>query len=472
MDQTRRKFIKNTVVGLAAGAGAAALAAGAPEAGASAQQWDKTADVVVVGSGMGGCAAALAVHEAGAGALILEKASRLFWGGNTSVSGGNFYAPSSEKYYEDLMKMSAGRSDKTAARTLADNAAAAVEWLEKIGVRLERGRRDGYATAIQKGSGLVKDLSKILQSRGIEVLFEAKAKELLQNDRQQVAGVRVAVKSGFMNVQANRAVILATGGYLGNEEMIVKYVGAQATAVVNQGFRHITGDGHRMALELGADLINMGDCRLAPMQPGSKASVAAFYPPAIIVNKESRRFIDEASAHGSGFGRMLFGQTDGVAYLILDERGLNAVSPSARERFAKAGGKWTAADSVEELAAANGLNPIALRQTIDAFNAAVKDGMTLALQPAKTGNAARLAEPKFYATAVVNGSTLTFGGIRINKNCQVLNLEGGVIARLYAAGILVGGVYYQNYKSGCGLASAAAFGRLAGISAAAEKPPV
>ena len=96
--------------------------------------------------------------------------------------------------------------------------------------------------------------------------------------------------------------------------------------------------------------------------------------------------------------------------------------------------------------------------------------MALGLYPPKTNDAAKLDEPKFYGTPVVNGSTLTFGGVRINKRSQVVNLEGSVIPRLYAVGILVGGIYYQNYRGGCGLASAVTFGKLAGSQAAAEKP--
>lgn len=470
--QTRRKFIKRTAAGMAAGVGTAVFGLGATEARAETltKDWAKQTDVVVIGSGMGGCASALAAHEAGAKVLILEKAPQHFFGGNTSVSGGNFYALPPEKYYNALMEMSGGRSDKTAVKTMTDNAREALEWIGKAGVQLDWGKREGYAVAPQKGKGLMKDLSKILQDKGIEVLFETKATGLLLGDRQQAAGVRAAAKSGPMNIKAEKAVILATGGYLGNEEMLVRYMGPQADSVVNRGFRHITGDGHRMALQLGADLINMGGCRLYPLQPDSKASVDALYPHGIIVNKESRRFIDESSTGESGVGGALLKQTDGIGYVILDEKWKTLVPPAAQKRLDRAGLKLVAADTVEELAGALGLNSLALKQTVDAYNAAVKEGMALDLHPSKTGDAVRLEEPKFYGTPVVNGSTLTYGGVRINNKCRVVDLEGNPIPRLYAVGILVGGIYYQNYKGGCGLASAAAFGRLAGMQAAAEKP--
>lgn len=470
--QTRRKFIKRTVVGMAAGVSAAALGIGTAEAKAEtrSENWAKKTDVVIIGSGMGGCASALAAHEAGANVLILEKAPKHFLGGNSSVSGGNFYALSPEKYYNKLMDMSAGRSDKTTTKTLANHAKASLEWIDKVGVRLDWSKRKGYAVAPQKGRGLMKDLSKILQDKGIEVLFEANVKGLLQDNRQQVIGVQVASKSGLMNVKAEKAVILATGGYLGNEEMAVRYIGPQAIAIVNRGFRHITGDGHRMAQQLGADLINMGGCRLAPIQPESKASVARLYPHGIIVNKESQRFIDESSTSASGIGKALFKQTDGIGYVILDEKWKTLIRPSAQKRFEKRGGELIATDTVVELAKALGLNSFALQQTIDAFNTGITESMALGLHPPKTGDAVKLDEPKFYGTPVVNGSTLTFGGIRINKKSRIINLEGNVIPRLYAVGILVGGIYYQNYKGGCGLASAVTFGRLAGTHAAAEKP--
>jgi urocanate reductase len=472
--QTRRNFIKHTFIGMAAGFSAASLGPGVKEVRAetSAGNWARKTDVVVVGSGVGGCASALAAHEAGAKVLILEKAPKHFFGGNSSVSGGNFYASAPEEYSEKLMDMSAGRADKTAVKTLADNAASSIKWLDNIGVRLNWTKQEGYAIAPNKGSGAMKDLLKILQNKGIEVLFETKAKRLLQDDRQRVIGVHVATKTEFINVKAEKAVILATGGYLGSQEMTVRYIGPQATAIVDRGFVHITGDGHSMAQELGASLINMGDCRLEPMQPKSKASVSSLYPYGIIVNKECQRFIDEAkfSTSASDLGKAILKQTDGIGYAIFDEKWRTLVSSSSQKRFAESGGELKGADSIAELAEALGLNPITLQQTIDEFNAAVKESMALGLHPPKTGDTAKLDEPKFYGTPVVNGSTLTFGGVRINKRSQVVNLEGSVIPRLYAVGILVGGIYYQNYRSGCGLASAVTFGKLAGSQAAAEKP--
>ena len=161
--QTRRKFIKRTVMGMAAGVGAAALSVGAREARAEslAGKWSKETDVVIIGSGVGGCASALAAREAGASVLVLEKAPKLFFGGNSSIAGGNFYASPPEKFYRKLMEMSAGRSDETAARTLADNAEAAVKWLGAAGVGLDWAKRKGYAVGPKRGKGVMKNPSTI-----------------------------------------------------------------------------------------------------------------------------------------------------------------------------------------------------------------------------------------------------------------------------------------------------------------------
>ena len=472
--QTRRRFIKGTVAGMAVGLSAAAFGADTAESKAEIPgvNWAGEADVVVVGSGVGGCAAAIAAHEAGANVLILEKASKLFFGGNSSVSGGNFYAASPEKFYRELLDMSAGRAEKTAAGTLADKAESSIKWMDSVGVLMNWTKRKGYAVAPKSGKGAMKDLLKILQNKGIEVLFETSAKRLLQDNEHRVIGVQVAAKSRLINIKAVKAVILATGGYLGNEEMTVRYIGPQATGIIDRGFRHITGDGHRMAQELGADLINMGDCRLDPMLPKSKISFSSWYYHGIIVNKESQRFIDEAKASSvaSTLGQSMLKQTDGIGYAILDEKCKTLVPASSQKRFLKRGGTLSEADSIEELAEKLRLNPISLKQTVDEFNAAVKEGMALSLHPPKTGEAVKLDTPKFYGTQLVNGSTLSFGGVRINKNAQIINLEGKVIPRLYAVGILVGGLYYRNYKGGFGLASAVTFGRLAGTHATQEQP--
>jgi len=472
-EQTRRKFIKKTMVGMAAGVGAAALGVGAKETRAdpSAGKWFKQTDVIIIGSGVGGCASAIAARAAGASVLVLEKAPKLFFGGNSSVAGGNFYASPPEKFYRELMEMSRGRSDETAARALADNAESAVKWLGGAGIDLDWSKRKGYAVGPKRGRGVMKNFLKVLQDKGIEVLFETKANRLLQDDNQRIVGVRAAAKSGLVEIKAAKAVILATGGYLGNEEMAVRYIGPRATGIVDQGLKHITGDGHRMALDVGARLINMGDCRLAPMQPKSKLTLNRWYPNGVVVNRECQRFIDEAesSADPDKLGRALFRQPDGTGYVILDEKHKTLVSGSAQKRFAGRGGELIEADTVEGLAEKLGLNPLALKQTIEEFNAAVKENTALSLHPPKTGGAVKLDEPKFYAVEMVNGSTLSFGGVRINSKAQVVNLEGKSIAGLYAAGILVGGLFYGKYKGGFGFAAAAAFGRLAGTQAAAEK---
>ena len=154
----------------------------------------------------------------------------------------------------------------------------------------------------------------------------------------------------------------------------------------------------------------------------------------------------------------------------MDEKWKTWVPTSSQKRFASRGGKLTEADTLEQLAEKFGLNPISLKQTVAQFNAAVSDGTALDIYPPKTGDAVKLDESKFYAAKLVNSSTVSFGGVRINPKAQVLNLEGTPIPRLYATGILVGGIYYQDYKSGSGLASGVAFGRLAGRHAALENP--
>ena len=168
----------------------------------------------------------------------------------------------------------------------------------------------------------MRDFLKVLQSKGIEVVFETKANRLLTDEKQRIMGVQAEEKSGRINIRAAKAVILATGGYLGNEEMTVRYIGRQATEIVDRGLRHITGDGHGMALDLGARLVNMGDCRLAPMQPKSKRRLNRWYPHGIIINRECQRFIDEAeaSADPDKLGRALFRQSDGIGYVILDNK--------------------------------------------------------------------------------------------------------------------------------------------------------
>ena len=252
----------------------------------------KEYDVLVVGAGNAALCAALSATEAGASVLVLEKAPEYFRGGNTYFTGGAIRCAyrglgdvkalipdmSSEEeasldvgsyteaqYYDDLMRVTEGMSDPSLAQTLVSRSHPTLRWLRELGLRFvplygrQSFMRDGkhrfwgglVVEAVGGGKGLSDQLFAIAKERGVEVWYEAKGVRLLTDERGGVCGVRVQTPTGMRDVGA-RSVALACGGFEANAEMRTRYLGPGWELVKVRGVPYNTGDGIRMALEVGA----------------------------------------------------------------------------------------------------------------------------------------------------------------------------------------------------------------------------
>ncbi len=483
-------------------------------------------DVVVVGAGNAGLCAALAAREAGARVLLLEKAPEAERGGNTAFTGGLLrfafdgieqfpallpdYSPAEldavdvgrytvHDYAADLDRVTEGLADPAMVEILTTGSYPTILWLRQRGVRwlLATGRQafkvggkhrffgNLILEAHGGGQGLSDMLFKIAEDAGITVAYETGATRLELDDRGAVRSLEVRGPDGRRSI-ASRAVVLAAGGFEANTEMRARYLGPDWELAKVRGTRFNTGDAIRMALEAGAqphghwsschavawDLLAppTGDLRVGDLF--QKHS----YPLGLVVNERGERFVDEGADFRNytyaKYGRDILTQPNRRAFQLFDSQTV----PLLRDEYRVRGATMARAQTIEDLADQLTIDPAGLRRTVDAFNAAVQDGEfnpsvldgkgTRGIDPPKSNWALRLDRPPFEGYAVTCGITFTFGGLRIDREGQVLDTWNKPIPGLFAAGELVGGLFYYNYPGGSGLMAGAVFGRLAGASAA------
>ena len=298
-----------------------------------------------------------------------------------------------------------------------------------------------------------------------------------------VRGVVAGDRDGIHEIRAG-GVVLACGGFEANPEMRVKYLGGGWERAKVRGTRFNTGDGHRAALDVGAKAGGQWTgCHATPIDIEAPKTgelevtdrmPRRSYPLGIMVNLSGRRFVDE----GEGFaeqtfvkvGTRILEQERGLAFQVFDAK----ARPMLEPRYGVA--TAVEASDLGALAERLGVNTVAFRGTVEAFNAEAQDGeyvprkldgrATKNLDPPKSNWAIRIDTPPFVAFTVTGGITYTYGGLSIESDAQVLDLEDRPIPGLFAAGEIVGGIFYHNSLRAAGLMHGAVFGKLAGAGAA------
>jgi len=484
-------------------------------------------DVIVVGGGNAAFCAALAARESADRVLMLERAPEDEAGGNSRFTAGlmrvaydgvedlrkvmpdltaeevarsDFGTYSADQFLDDMGRVTEYRCDPELTELLVRRSLETVTWMRGKGIRFTAawGRQAfniggrfkfwGGLTveAVGGGPGLVDGLTQAARRNGIEVLYGARAKDLLSDDAG-VTGVRVKHRGKTVDLRA-RAVVLAAGGFQANPEWRTRYLGPGWDLAKVRGTRFNTGDGIRMALDVGAAPAgNWSGChavaweRNAP-EFGDLAVGDQFqkhsYPWGIYLNAAGRRFVDEGADFRNytyaKYGRVILAQPGQFAWQIFDakvksqlrdEYRIKQVTKVVAATLAELVAKLDDVDATQALAEIEAYNR-AVRADIP-FNPNVKDGRrTEGLAIPKSNWANTIDTPPFEAYAVTCGITFTFGGLRINADAQVMSSDGEPIGGLYAAGELVGGIFYFNYPGGSGLTNGAVFGRIAGTNAA------
>jgi len=483
-------------------------------------------DVCVVGAGNAAICAALAARERGAEVTILECAPVAERSGNTRFTAGamrvaydgvddivklvpdlseeerritDFGTYTTDQFFDDIARLTQYRADPDMVEILVKRSQDTLLWMRSKGVRFVPmyGRQafkvDGRFTfwgglAVEAwggGPGLVEMLFAAVEKHKIDVQYETSAVSLLHDDGG-VHGVRARRLGRILEVRA-RAVVLASGGFEANAEWRTRYLGPGWDLAKVRGSRFNTGDGIKMALAVGASPCgNWSGChavgweRNAP-EFGDLAVGDAFqkhsYPLGIMLNARGERFLDEGADFRNytyaKYGRVILEQPGQFAWQLFDAK----ASPLLRDEYRIRQVTKVTAESLEDLVGRiDDVDRDRFLQTVKEYNAAVmtdvpfnpnvKDGRgTRGLAIPKSNWANTIDEPPFEAYSVTCGITFTFGGLRITRNSEVVDNDGNVIPGLYAAGELVGGIFYFNYPGGSGLTAGAVFGRIAGTAA-------
>ncbi len=482
-------------------------------------------DVVVVGGGNAAFSAAMAAREQGAEVLMIERAPEDESGGNSRFTAGiirfafngiddllqlidlndeeikntDFGTYTNDQFFDDMGRITQYRSDPEMTELLVTRSFETMVWMRKKGIRFVPiyGRQafkiDGKfkfwgGLALESwggGPGLIQSWTESAKRNGVEILYGTRAQSLIF-DGLRVHGVKVRSGDRLWEIPA-KAVVLASGGFEANAEMRTRYLGPGWELAKVRGTRFNTGDGIKMALDIGAmPFGNWSGChavgweRNAP-EYGDLAVGDQFqkhsYPWGLMVNARGERFVDEGADFRNytyaKYGRAVLEQPGQFAWQVFDQQ----VAGQLRDEYRIKQITKVTANTLEELAnKLDDVDPAGFLKTIKEYNAAVqtqipynpnvKDGRcTKGLAINKTNWANTIEKPPFEAYATTCGITFTFGGLRIDGTGNVLDTEQRAIPGLYAAGELVGGLFYFNYPGGTGLMAGAVFGKIAGTGA-------
>lgn len=447
-------------------------------------------DVVVVGAGMAGHCAALEAARQGGRTLLLEKTSH--HGGSTRMCGGAFafagtqvqqdrgIADSADLLEQDLLRAGKFRNDKALVRVYAGRQHEAYLWLQEMGLRFEKVSLSGSQSVPRNHSIdpvlVLETLHRNVLQAGVTYRAHAAVERLLTREdpaARTVCGVRLA---GGEEIGADAGVVITTGGFSRSAELVERFAPQLREARPMGGLGN-TGDGLRMGWALGADLVDLGYVKgtfgapVAAPLPGHEDTaprlVSAMYRGAIVVNAAGRRFVDESVSYKT-IGDRCLEQPRALAFQVFDQQVMDQSSPLptvADYEGALASGLVRQAGSLQELAAALGIDAAGLAETVAAYNRAC-DG----LEPDEFGRTSlstgfgkptRVEQAPFYGLACTTGLTSTYCGLKVDADARVLDVFGSPIPGLYASGEVMGGFHGETYMSGSSLVKGCIFGRLA-----------
>ena len=484
-------------------------------------------DVIVVGAGNAAFCAALAARESGASVLVLERAPKDLNGGNSRFTAGamrfayegvadirnlcpelsdeliqttDFGSYTTDQFFGDMFRLTRNRTNPDLCEQLVMNSLDTMTWLSERGFRFlpMYGRQafkvDGQfkfwggltLETLGGGPGLVDRHTELAKKAGIDIRYGARVRRL-HHDGAGVRGVHVQTRSESQTVKA-ASVVLACGGFESDAAWRTRYLGPGWEMAKVRGTAFNTGDGIRMAAEVGASLCgNWSGCHAvgwdynAPefgdLHVGDGFQKHS-YPFGIMVNANGCRFVDEGKDFRNytyaEYGQVILKQPDQFAWQVFDQKVIHLL----RDEYRIKGVSKVSAATLDELAQKmEGVDRQGFLTEVKRFNDSVntdipfnpniRDGRsTRQLKIPKSNWANTISDGPFEAYHVTCGITFTFGGLRTDPHTsQVISDDHDLIPGLYAAGELVGGLFYFNYPGGTGLMSGAVFGRQAGINA-------
>ncbi|AYC33020.1 FAD-dependent oxidoreductase [Pseudomonas cavernae] len=472
-------------------------------------------DLVVLGCGVAGLSAAVAGGERGLRVAVLERATQEERGGQSRFTEAYLRMKSHEEvtddfdtflaehsgYYQDpdFVAESLRERDTWSAQTKALASIDAgvigtfsalvpetIDWLKDNGVKFDF-LPTQFLTSTQPrllpvggGEAIVEALAARAEALGVEFFYETSGRSLITADCNTVIGLRAWSRERG-ELALHGAVVLASGGFEGNAEMLARYLGPRSVFLrpVCKGGYYNRGEGIAMALDIGAAPAGeFGSYHAEPVDPRSGISEPSIFifPYGVLINQQGERFTDEApgtvDAWYERVTRQIYAQSEGIAWVVLDQKvkeipnyrlGIRTDQPAIE------------APTLAELAGKIGVPAAALEASLARYNAACRagdyhplrlDGLaTEGLLPPKSNWARPLDAGPFMAYPIISANVFTFGGLKIDEQARVLNADGQAIANLYAAGETVG-LYFGNYAGGTSVLKGLVFGRQAGYCAA------
>lgn len=446
------------------------------------EDWQQ-ADIVVIGAGGAGMTAAIQAAQDGVNnVVVLEKMP--ITGGNTTRATGGLNAAytqyqkadgiedSIELFVEDTMKGGKNINDPALVQVLTEGSADAVDWVNEIGgdlsvvgmfggASVKRIHRPSDTSAV--GPMLVTTLNEELEELGIPVFLQTKAEHILADENGAVYGVEATDRNGNIIGIKCKAVVLATGGFGANSEMVVKYQ-PDLTGFCTTNHSGATGDGIVMAEELSAGLTDIGQIQTHPTvnpETTDMYTEGVRGNGAILVNMEGKRFVNELETRDVVSAAILE-QTGGQCYMIFDQAVRESLS--AIEKYISQG-IVTEAATPEDLGKAIGIDGTVLAETLTQYGELQAAGSDTEF--GREDMAQPLNQPKYYAALCAPAVHHTMGGVKINPATEVLKADGTAIPGLFAAGEVVGGVHGANRLGGNAVTDIVVFGRVAGSAAGA-----
>ncbi|MFO6298568.1 flavocytochrome c [Rahnella selenatireducens] len=439
-------------------------------------------DVVVIGSGGAGLAAAIQAHDDGAHVVIIEKMPTI--GGNTIKASVGMNAAetrfqkikgiedSKELFYDETLKGGKFKNNPVLLREFVELAPEAIEWLaaKEIelndititgGMSIDRTHRPADRSAV--GGFLISGLVKNINKREIEVLLETSVSEILF-ENGAVTGVKVVDEYNDTRILNAKSVIVATGGFSANRNMVVSYR-PDLDGFVTTNHAGATGSGIAMLQKLGADTVDMGEIQIHPTVEQTTSyliSEAIRGGGAILVSQAGHRFYNEMETRDKVSAEII-ALPEKSAWIIFDEQ-VRANNKAADEYIAK--GFVLSAPTPQKLAVKLNMDPEVLAETLERYNLFV-----VAKNDEDFGRTTALRHPlnqgPFFAIRIAPGVHHTMGGVTINPDTAVLDAQKQIIPGAWAAGEVVGGIHGANRIGGNAVADIIIFGTLAGRKATA-----
>lgn len=461
-------------------------------------KWDEVTDVVVIGSGFAGLSAAIEAHEAGASVVVLEKMKA--YGGNSIISDGGIAAPDTDfqkKYgihdsadlmYEDMLKAGLGLNYPDLVRVLVDQAKDAFEWsIHYLGVEyLDRVDVFGghsvprcYTAKNVTGATIIKKQIEKMNNLNIKVRYSVYLKNLICSLDGRICGVVVradynykhAEKGTDIYIKAEKGVVLASGGFGSDVGFRMAQDPRLTEEIDTTNKPFATAEVIKQAINAGAAPIQLSHIQLGPWASpdekgygdGPQFSEYIVFQYGIIVDPITGcRFVNELSDRKTLSDKLLMighpciGIADSKA---VREAGWN-IDRSIEKKVVR---KF---DTLEALSAFYGISNNNIEETLKEFNKNFKDGVDKQFGKPIIENATPIVNPPYYSIRLWPKVHFTMGGIRINTNAQVIDIEGNIIKGLYAAGEVTGGIHGASRLGSCSITDCLVFGRIAGKNAA------